>query len=266
MGRARRENELLVIRADAPFVLFDEIDSTNEEARRRAGAGDYEPAWLLAKAQTAGRGRRGRSWTTLPGNLLLTYYGVTARAPADIALLGFAAGVALVETCAPFVAPGAARLKWPNDLQLNGAKAAGILLESAQIAPGQEGGFWFALGVGLNIAGAPDDAGQPTAALAGALRPGAERPTPIALAQIFAARAAAWAQDIEQGRFEALRQAWEANAQGLGQPVRVDVSGTIIEGRAEGLSPRGEFVIALASGERRLISAGDVYFPASANA
>ena len=259
-----------MIRADAPFVLFDEIDSTNEEARRRANAGDFEPAWLLAKVQTAGRGRRGRSWTTLPGNMLLTYYGVAERPPADIALLGFAAGVALVEACAPLIEPGAARLKWPNDLMLGGAKAAGILLESAQIATArdarQDNSFWFAVGVGLNIAGAPDDAGQPTAALANVLRP-----APRGQRRLRWPRSSP--REWRLGRTRSSKADLKASAKpgrrarrGLGQPVRVDISGTSVEGRAEGLSPRGEFVIALASGERRLISAGDVYFPASAHA
>lgn len=253
-----------MIRADAPFVVFDEIDSTNEEARRRASANDFEPAWLLAKVQTAGRGRRGRSWTTMPGNMLLTYYGTSKKPPADIALLGFAAGVALIDVCAPLVQPQAAKLKWPNDLMLNGRKAAGILLESAQIAPGRDDGFWFAVGVGLNIAGAPDDAGQPTASLSDILKPGLEKPSPVTLAQSFASRLAHWAAIIERGAFEYLRQAWELNARGMGADVRVDVAGAWIEGKASGLSPRGEFIVALPDGETRLISAGDVYFPASA--
>jgi BirA family transcriptional regulator, biotin operon repressor / biotin---[acetyl-CoA-carboxylase] ligase len=251
-----------MIRADAPFVIFDEIDSTNEEARRRAAGSDLQPAWLLAKQQTAGRGRRGRSWTTLPGNMFLTYYGVTERPPADIALLGFAAGVALAESCAPFVGQDTARLKWPNDLLLDGRKAAGILLESAQIAPGTDNRFWFALGVGLNIAGAPDDAGQPTGALKEFTK--GEAPSPISIAQTFAVRAAHWGATFEQQGFEPLRAAWEARARGLGGVVSVDIAGTRIEGRAQGLSLRGELILILPSGETRLISAGDVYFPASA--
>lgn len=247
-----------MIRADAPFVVFDEIDSTNEEARRRANAGDFEPAWLLAKRQTAGRGRRGRSWTTLPGNLFLTYYGVAARPPGDIALLGFAAGLALVEACAPYVGPGVAKLKWPNDLLLEGRKAAGILLESAPLSP-PDGPFWFALGVGLNIAGAPDDAGQPTAALGDfATAP----PSPMALAHAFSLRCAHWAERFEREGFAPLRRAWETHARGLGEAASVDMGGARIEGRAQGLSERGELALVLPSGETRLISAGDVYFPA----
>jgi BirA family biotin operon repressor/biotin-[acetyl-CoA-carboxylase] ligase len=253
-----------MIRADAPFVIFDEIDSTNEEARRRAVAFDLEPAWLLARRQTAGRGRRGRAWTTVPGNMFLTYYGATSRPPTDIALLGFAAGVALAEVCAPLVTADIVRLKWPNDLLLEGRKAAGILLESAQVAPGRDDRFWFALGVGLNIAGAPEDAGQPVGALADFIAAGGA-PAPVALAQTVAARAAPWANLFETQGFAPLKSAWEARAHGLGGLVSVDVAGARVEGRARGLSDRGELIVALPSGETRLISAGDVYFPAIAS-
>ena len=252
-----------MIRADAPFVVFDEIDSTNEEARRRAAAGDAEPVWLLAKRQTAGRGRMGRAWLTLPGNMFLTYYGLSARPASDIALLGFAAGVALAETCAPLIS-GRASLKWPNDLLIDGRKAAGILLESGQFAHGAGGRLWFAVGVGLNIARAPQDVGQETAALnefsTDAL------PTPIAIAQTFAARLAAWSARLENEGFTNLRTAWEASAHGLGEIVRVQIAGEDVSGRASGLSPRGELILALQTGETRLISAGDVYFPAAAPA
>jgi BirA family transcriptional regulator, biotin operon repressor / biotin---[acetyl-CoA-carboxylase] ligase len=249
-----------MIRADAPVVVFDEIDSTNEEARRRANAGDFEPAWLLAKRQTAGRGRRGRSWTTLPGNMFLTYYGVGAKAPGDLALLGFAAGIGLVEACAPHVDTGVAQLKWPNDLLLNGRKAAGILLESAPLSP-SDGRFWLALGVGLNIAGSPDDAGQPTAALKDF---SANPPSPLALARTFSEHCAHWSATLDRDGFAPLRTAWERYARGMGDTVSVDLGGTRIEGRAKGLSERGELILVLASGETRLISAGDVYFPAPA--
>jgi BirA family biotin operon repressor/biotin-[acetyl-CoA-carboxylase] ligase len=244
-----------VISAGAPFVVLDEIDSTNEEARRRFQAGDLQPAWLLAKAQTAGRGRRGRSWTTIPGNMFLTYHGVATEPPARIALLGFVAGLALADVCAPLVGEGVAQLKWPNDLLLNGAKAAGILLEAASAGAEQ---YWFALGVGLNIVGAPDDVGQQTAALkAFAAAP----PSPVSIAQAFAERAGHWAARLQHEGFEPLRQAWTLYARGIGQTVEVDLGGSRVEGVMQGLSEGGELVLTLANGETKLIAAGDLYFP-----
>ena len=86
-----------MIDGQAPLEVFEEIDSTMLEARRRAERGEHTPVWLIARRQTAGRGRRGRSWTSAEGNLLATHLFATERAPADIALLGFAAGVAIAE-------------------------------------------------------------------------------------------------------------------------------------------------------------------------
>ncbi|MGE3303577.1 MAG: biotin--[acetyl-CoA-carboxylase] ligase [Hyphomonadaceae bacterium] len=245
-----------MIEARAPLLIFEEIDSTNEEARRRAASSDAGPVFLLARRQTAGRGRRGRSWTTLPGNLFLTYLGATAHPPAMIALLGFAAGLALWDFCES-VAPGRARLKWPNDLLLDGAKAAGVLLESGAMEDERN---WFAVGVGFNLAGAPGDAGQPAAALRDVLATETVPPPPEAVATDFAARLAGWAAILERDGFAPLRTAWAKAAHGLGGPVAIDLGGERIAGRALGLSAAGEFEIETEAGVRR-IAAGDLYFP-----
>ncbi len=114
-----------MIAAEAPLQIFDEIDSTNAEARRRAERGDVGPIYLLARAQTAGRGRRGRVWQSLDGNLFLTYLGATQRPPSEIAMLGFAAGLALAEFCEALVGPDIAALKWPERLDAERSKGGG---------------------------------------------------------------------------------------------------------------------------------------------
>ena len=133
-------------------VRCDAIDSTNEEARRRALAGDPGRMWIVADEQTAGRGRRGRAWISLRGNLHASALLIDP-CPAPIApQLGFVAGVALARAARDI---GAAEvgLKWPNDLLSNGAKCAGILVESAALA---SPGAAYVVGVGVNCAQAPD--------------------------------------------------------------------------------------------------------------
>ena len=71
-----------------PIIAFDEIDSTNAEARRRAEAGEGGPVWLTAVEQNAGHGRRGRAWETGRGNLAATLLMLTERAPAEAAQIG----------------------------------------------------------------------------------------------------------------------------------------------------------------------------------
>src|SRR6516162_8994815 len=126
--------------------FLDSVDSTNAEALRRAGAGEIGPLWIVARAQTAGRGRRGRPWLSMPGNLhatlLLTDPSPSAAAPQ----LGFAAGLALYDAAAaaaPALASSLA-LKWPNDLMCERRKVGGILVE------GEGNPIAVAIGIGVN--------------------------------------------------------------------------------------------------------------------
>ncbi|MBI1250190.1 MAG: biotin--[acetyl-CoA-carboxylase] ligase [Alphaproteobacteria bacterium] len=241
---------------DAPLEVFATIDSTILEARRRAEAGDDGPVWMIAHEQTAGRGRRGRAWTTIHGNLMATYLGATSAPLATIALLGFAAGVAIAETLDDMAGAPVAALKWPNDVMLRGAKAAGILVDSGAAA---RGGNWFALGFGVNLAGAPQDAGQPAAALADVL--GRAPPAPETVFAALRPRMEAHAQGLALRGFEPLRAAWMARAFGMGAKVTALAGQERIEGVARGLSPDGALELETAAG-LRLIGAGDVYFPA----
>lgn len=239
----------------APVEIFDEVDSTMLEARRRAERGETGPVWLVARRQTEGRGRRGRSWLSGEGNLLTTYLFATDRPPAEMALLGFAAGLAIAETLEASGAQGQVRLKWPNDVMIDGAKTAGILLESG---PRQDGGIWVALAFGVNIAAAPEELDQPVTCLHAALPAGAKfRPTEADFFMSVRPKLEDWSLRLEREGFEPLRQAWLARAYGLGQSVRVQQGDAQIEGRLVGISPRGELELETDVGTR-LIAAGDV--------
>lgn len=248
-----------MIVAGAPLQIFETLDSTNEEARRRAAKGEVSPVYLMARTQTAGRGRRGRNWATREGNLFLTYLGVTKAKPQKIALLGFAAGLALAEFCDALIGPGKARLKWPNDLMLAGKKAAGLLLESGALPDGRN---WFAIGIGFNLAAAPEDVGQETAALSQFL--GGAAPAPEMVALDISSRLASWSDWLEREGFAPLRTAWLARAHGLGQAAKVENGGPVVTGIARDLSPQGELLLELPTGEVRAIAAGDIVFQHSA--
>lgn len=244
-----------MIDAGAPVQVLDEIDSTILEARRRAERGEVAPVWLVAKRQTAGRGRRGRSWASLEGNLFATLLFNTERPPAEIALLGFATGVAIAESFDEILGGGHATLKWPNDVFLDGAKAAGIMLDS--------GGHWVALAFGVNLAAAPEALDQPTTSLRALLPPDAAAPAPLEFLSLLRPKLERWSARIVSEGFEPLRAAWLSRAHGLGQSVRVLQGGSALEGRIAGLSPRGELELETPSG-RRLIAAGDVLLPSAA--
>ena len=108
-----------------PIEAYDEIDSTNAEARRRAEAGEGGPVWITARRQTAGRGRRGRAWSTEAGNLAATLLTTTDAPAAEAAQLSFVAALAACDLADTCLGAGAAQLKWPNDVLVFGKKAVG---------------------------------------------------------------------------------------------------------------------------------------------
>ena len=250
-----------MIDGGAPVETFDEIDSTILEARRRADRGQVGPVWLIARRQTAGRGRRGRAWVTIDGNLFATLLFATSRPPQELALLSFATGLAIAETLETFGARAPATLKWPNDVLIGGAKASGILLDSGALPGGA--GAWAALGFGVNLAGAPKAIDQPTISLREAMAPDTQTPEPIEFFATLRPCLEGWSMRLATEGFEPLREAWLARAHGLGQAARVIQGAEPITGQLVGLSRRGELELDTPNG-RRLISAGDVYFSSAA--
>src|SRR5579885_2761839 len=242
----------------SPFfrlLRFDRIDSTSDEAKRLAAAGAAEGTLVWALEQGAGRGRRGRSWVSPRGNLYLSLVlrpAGTARAAAQ---LGFAAALAVAEACAAVLPAGAdVRCKWPNDVLIGGAKAAGILLES--VAGAGQGVAWMVLGIGVNLASHPAATEFPATSLAAA---GAEV-TPEAMLPILAGRLLAWYETWRRQGFAPVREAWLARAFALGGPIRVRLAAGELGGRFAGLDADGMLLLDGAEGPRA-IAAAEV-FPA----
>lgn len=242
----------------APVLLLDQIDSTNAEVRRRAEAGETGPLWIVARRQSEGRGRRGRRWESDTGNLFATLLTVTRKAPAEAAQVTFIAALAVADLLDAFAAPGVISIKWPNDVLIEGRKASGILVESG---PHETGGLWLAVGIGVNLAHAPDETERPAVALAQHLRNDvAYTPTPEVAAGVLAEAFAVW-----QGRWEALGfqpvlDAWIARCGGLHGPATARLGHETITGVADGVEADGALRLKLPDGTLRLVSAGDVFF------
>lgn len=247
-----------------PVLRFDQLDSTNAEARRRAEAGETGPLWITARDQTAGRGRRGRAWSGHPGNLAATLLITTDKAPAQAAMVSFVAALGAHDVMQGFAAPGLVRLKWPNDVLIAGDKAAGLLMESGAR---DSGGLWLAVGMGLNLAWSPDDTERPATALIDHLAGDQARaPNPdAALAALDQAMQARWGQWLAEGKGNASILAdWSARALGIPGPCVARLGHETVTGWAEGLADDGALRLRLNTGEVRLISAGDVFFGANA--
>jgi len=236
------------------FEIFDTLDSTNEEAKRRALSGEAGPLWIMARTQSAGRGRRGRAWASRPGNLFTTGLYRLEASPARAAQLSFAAALAAADLASEVIDPLLIRLKWPNDLLIGGRKAAGILLESGAH---KAGGLWLAAGIGVNLASHPDDAERPATDFA---EHGVQLSPEDALKRL-AARFEHWRGRWADEGFEPLREAWLTRAHGLGERCTVRLESETLEGVFADLSPDGSLRLDLKEGGRRSISAGDVFFP-----
>jgi BirA family transcriptional regulator, biotin operon repressor / biotin---[acetyl-CoA-carboxylase] ligase len=229
-----------------------EIDSTNEVCRLRALAGEAAGLVIRAERQTAGRGRRGRTWDSPPGNLYASILLRPERPVSEAAALGFAAVMAMGDVAQALLPAGKlVQHKWPNDLLIDGSKASGILLEAQ---PG-----FVVLGIGVNIASHPADTPYPATDLVAA---GA---TPIApqvllerLLTVFAPLYDSWGR----AGFAALLPAWRRRAAGLGEAIEVRLERETLAGTFLDLEPDGTLRLGLSDGTERRIAAGDVYLPA----
>ncbi|MBU4435415.1 MAG: biotin--[acetyl-CoA-carboxylase] ligase [Alphaproteobacteria bacterium] len=238
-----------------PVVVFDEIDSTNAEARRRAEAGETGPLWLVALRQTSGRGRRGRVWETGEGNLAATLLFSTDKPPGEAAQVSFVAALAVADLLAAYVPASLVSLKWPNDPMLGGLKVSGILVESGSRATG---GLWIAVGVGVNLARKPIDSERPATALT--TYRAAPPPSPVEAVEVLADAFERWSRVWTTLGFPAIADAWTARAHGLGEPCVARLGTETIEGVAEGLDGDGALKLRLPDGRLRRITAGDVFF------
>lgn len=242
----------------APIEVLDETDSTNAEARRRAEAGATGPLWIVARRQTAGRGRRGRKWESESGNLTSTLLQLTRKSPAEAAQVTFVAALAVVNLLDAFTPAERVTIKWPNDVLLASEKAAGILVESGVHA---SGALWLAVGIGVNLAHAPDATERPATSMATHLRSDiAYPPSPEAAAGVLADAFAVWFDRWETLGFQPILDAWTARAGGLAGPCVARLGHETLNGLAEGVEGDGALRLRLPSGELRLISAGDVFF------
>ena len=233
------------------ITVLPQVGSTNAEVAARLKTGQIaEGDWLVADRQDAGRGRQGRAWFDGAGNFMGSTL-VRLRAgdppPASLALL---AGLALAEAVQPLLPPPQAlTLKWPNDLMIGAAKLAGILLERE--------GDGVIVGIGVNLAAAPQVPGRQTIALS-AFGPAPDRDTfAQGLARSFAIELERW----RSFGLEPLLRRWCALAHPEGTPLVVsDAHGGAISGLFAGLSADGALQLRLPDGTTRTIHAGEVHF------
>lgn len=232
----------------------DRIASTNGALMQRLPELD-SPLLLTAETQTAGRGRAGRDWLTVAGGSLAfsVAWPFFRRDVSGLAGLPLAVGVALGRALQACSIP--VRLKWPNDLMLDGAKLGGVLVETGSVERDGQRQLWVVIGVGINIA-LPESAAadlQREVAQASALSGRRNEFLGQAMTQL----AQALIQFDSQG-FAPFAQSWNAMHAYAGQAVRIlDQDRVQCEGLAQGVDARGALLLQTAKG-LQTVHAGDV--------
>jgi BirA family biotin operon repressor/biotin-[acetyl-CoA-carboxylase] ligase len=235
--------------------VLDSVDSTMAEAARRASLID-RPTWIVAKTQTAARGRRGRPWIVPEGNLNATLIFRPEATAAEAAKRSFLAANALYQALAIYVPSENLSLKWPNDVLLLDGKVAGILLESSGQGPFVD---WLSIGVGVNLKHTPEgvtDASFAPTSLMGAVGWKVE-PLDF-LATLADAYATQEAKLLRLG-FGRIREDWLSKAARLGEVITARTGREDVTGIFDSIDKDGNLVLITGTGPRT-ISAADVFF------
>lgn len=226
---------------------FGTVSSTNDIIKdycRKRG----KKFAVIAEKQTAGRGRRGRSWLSGNGNLFFSLaLEFDCRQTGKLVLL---CGLSLLQTVKKMNPAADAVLKWPNDVLLNGGKVSGMLLEKGE-------GNYIICGIGVNVAVSPqvkDAAYQVTS-----LTEAGIKTTPRELMNLYLKFFSQNLSLLQTGKFAALREEWLKNAKNLNGEITVRTEKCTLTGIFRGLDENAELLLETA-GEIKKILAGDVFF------
>lgn len=226
------------------ILSFKELVSTNDTALKYAQNGIGQRLVIVAQRQTAGRGRRGRKWQSLDGNL---FFSVLLEFPLqNLGHLVMASALSLLKTIKIFTPTADVQLKWPNDVLLNGAKVSGILIEKGA-------GEYMIVGIGVNIVQAPDQIGMLYPVIS--LRKAGIVTTPEQFLQKYLEQ---FAKNILLSPV-ILRQEWLQNAKGIGQIIKIKQNNTEQTGIFVGIDENADLLLQTKDKIQKIM-AGDVFY------
>lgn len=236
-------------------MVLDSVDSTMAEAARRAPDLD-RPTWIMAKTQTAARGRRGRKWVVPKGNLSATLIFRPEATAAEAAKRSFLAANALFQALSIYVPADKLSLKWPNDVLLSGGKVAGILLESSGQGPFVN---WLSIGIGVNLKHVPEGVTDAAFAPNSIVAAGGEEVAPRDFLSTLADAYATQEAKLLRFGFDRIRDDWLANAARLGEVITAHTGREDVTGIFDSIDRDGNLVLITGTGPRA-IPAADVFF------
>lgn len=233
------------------FQYFDVLDSTNDRAKDLARQGADAGTVIVAEQQLKGRGRQGNDWVSPKGNV---YMSVILREDVPMALAGqlsFLAAVVLADVVHPKLKDGyKLEQKWPNDVWINGQKLAGILLESE--AQNTQSMDWIVLGMGVNLASAPE--------YAVCLNDVSDHTYIVQdFVPLYCESLKARLENWRAAGFEAIRHDWLKHARGLNTGITVRLPNRSYKGVFRGIDETGQLCLEH-EGDIQKIASGDVFF------
>ncbi|TGW15797.1 biotin--[acetyl-CoA-carboxylase] ligase [Candidatus Hepatobacter penaei] len=232
------------------------LPSTIDEASRLAQEGAPSGTLVLAKEQTAGRGRRGNPWSSYAGNLHLSCVLRPRLSLSQMSCLSFVASVAAGHAILPFLGnPSLLQYKWPNDILIDGFKVGGCVVDVGPSLASEDKPSWVVLSVGVNLCKAPHGMDYPVSCLKdlGLLVDGE------AILSFFCTELQPLLKSVEDQGFETVRAMWMGRAWGMGETLSIDVGdGLVYQGVAEGITAEGALLLKKYSGEKVTIPTGHV--------
>ena len=238
------------------IIRLDETESSNTMILNNPAYLENHGMVLVADHQTAGRGRVGRKWVSLPGKQLQFSVVIHPTLPREqVPLMSLMAGVVVAEVLESNLSLKP-KLKWPNDVQLGDKKVCGILIELKTLKRKEP---WLVVGIGINCLGQSDAFPADVRGLLTTLEEHAEGEIDreILLSGILAGMEK-WFQRLVAGESEALLDAWRERAELEGKRVRFPTSRGPEEGDVKGISEEGFLLVETAEGEGFALSSGIV--------
>jgi BirA family biotin operon repressor/biotin-[acetyl-CoA-carboxylase] ligase len=237
------------------LIMFDEIDSTNLEARRLIESGIDNDFVIVSSKQTNGRGRRGKEWVSDEGNLYLSLILRPYGKPYTFCQLSFITAIALYDAITAlsreYQKPIDLKLKWPNDILVNGAKISGILLEYIEYAEKE----YIVIGLGVNVQNAPKNLNQNTSSIAEIF---GDMIDVNDILGIFMSNFHKYYRRWQMDGFAQLRRLWLSRAHRIGEIITISNDNLRISGAFKDINNQGAIRLKLASGQISIIHEGSI--------
>jgi len=233
--------------------VYETVESTQDHIHEKVLEGEPEGLVVQGLQQMGGKGRHGNQWSSPIGNLYMSILLRPEKSLMQAGEMAFVIGLALSEAMNPYIDPNKhdKRLKWPNDILVDGLKISGILIEADSNDQGDLNAL--VIGMGVNIFMAPD--------LAVSISKISEKPIYInVFRDEVLASIARWYKRWQEKGFAPIREAWLKQAYGVGDEITARLPNETFQGTFKTINEQGAIVLELSDGTEKTINAADVHF------